>query len=657
MSGHIPKPHKKRADAAFGMHVDFHARHDQKNVGVNADPQQIDALLRRVRPDFLQCDTKGHFGYSSYPTAIGIRSPAQQGDILQMWRDCTLQNDVALYAHHSSIWDEATAREHPEWAIVDENGVVSERYLSIFSPYLQERLIPQMKELAQRYCLDGVWIDGDCWCMRLDYSKWAQDAYHRHCALSLPREGDAPFPQYLTFLRERFLLFVKTYCDALHEASPTFEIASNYLMGPEMPIHEAPPVDFLSADVHSLRSLRLTARIFAQQGKPWDIMSWAMAHSTADVAATDFYLTMKELPQLCQEAALVLSLGGGYQFFEHPIIDHTYAWAVPRWEQLAAFCRSREPFCFKARPIPQAGVFYSALAVRQSEPTDMCRVFPVTKVMHETIALLNALIDNQFSTEVLLTHRVETDEALSAFGLIALPDMTTMEASAKARLLAYARDGGSLLLAGPNALALFADELGIVTGPVSDPCCLYIEHGDEAVAVRSRFCEPSGEYTVTGRFFLNPFLQGEAYAAMLKMTFGKGTIVALPFSIADDGIKPTAGMRRFVGAAAHHAWPRPAIRVTGSAYVEVTLMEKNGRCCINLTNTLSGARFFHEGTKVMTFDEIPPLHNIGVEIDWPIPPREVIMEPGHVPAPYSYENGTISLVLDVLEIHSVVTVR
>ena len=116
-------------------------------------------------------------------------------------------------------------------------------------------------------------------------------------------------------------------------------------------------------------------------------------------------------------------------------------------------------------------------------------------------------------------------------------------------------------------------------------------------------------------------------------------------------------MRRYAGAIADKAWPAPAVKVTGSQYIEVALMEKEGKRCINLINSLNGTRFTSEGIKLMTFDEIPPLYNINLEIRWPVKPKAVMIEPEHRAAGYSYENGVIHMTLDKLEIHAVITVE
>ena len=52
---------KKRKDSFFGIHFDFHAVEGQI-VGEDFRPEVVAELLDKTKPDFAQCDTKGHFG-------------------------------------------------------------------------------------------------------------------------------------------------------------------------------------------------------------------------------------------------------------------------------------------------------------------------------------------------------------------------------------------------------------------------------------------------------------------------------------------------------------------------------------------------------------------------------------------------------------------
>ena len=71
---------KKRSESFFGLHFDFHAHKDQVNIGSFCDYETIDKLIEEVKPDYIQCDTKGHVGISSYPTKVGTQANEMKGD-------------------------------------------------------------------------------------------------------------------------------------------------------------------------------------------------------------------------------------------------------------------------------------------------------------------------------------------------------------------------------------------------------------------------------------------------------------------------------------------------------------------------------------------------------------------------------------------------
>ena len=74
---------KKRKDSFFGIHFDFHAVEGQV-VGEDFRPEVVAELLDKTKPDFAQCDTKGHFGYSSYPTKVGKQATEIRNDVLKI---------------------------------------------------------------------------------------------------------------------------------------------------------------------------------------------------------------------------------------------------------------------------------------------------------------------------------------------------------------------------------------------------------------------------------------------------------------------------------------------------------------------------------------------------------------------------------------------
>ena len=70
----------------------------------------------------------------------------------------------------------------------------------------------------------------------------------------------------------------------------------------------------------------------------------------------------KELAQYCQEAAVVVAMGGGFECF-NILYGHggiVQRWAIPIWRGMAAFCRQRQE-CFQARIRPELGIVFPAV--------------------------------------------------------------------------------------------------------------------------------------------------------------------------------------------------------------------------------------------------------------------------------------------------------
>ena len=170
---------KRREDCFFGVHFDFHASDDSTSIGANTTEEQIQYMLDTVQPDFVQCDSKGHPGMTSFETAVGTRAPGFARDNLKIWRDVTARAGIPLFLHYSGVFDMAAVRVHPEWAIVDAEGQVSRDYTSLRGGYSDGLLIPQLSEVIDRYDVDGVWIDGEAWAVNPDYSPaFLADAWH-----------------------------------------------------------------------------------------------------------------------------------------------------------------------------------------------------------------------------------------------------------------------------------------------------------------------------------------------------------------------------------------------------------------------------------------------------------------------------------------------
>jgi hypothetical protein len=212
-----------RKDAYFGLHFDLHPNRSDTVLGVDITEENIAALLDRVQPDYVQYDCKGHPGYAGYPTKIGWPSPGIVRDSLAIWRKVTKHRRVGLFIHYSGVWDSKAIEEHPDWARLDAQGRRDPNATSVFGPYADELMIPQLKEVTAAYDLDGVWVD------------------------------------------------------ALHAFNAKLQLTSNWMYTSFAAKPVVAGLDFLSGDYSpslSIDRARVEARYLASTGMPWDLMAW-----------------------------------------------------------------------------------------------------------------------------------------------------------------------------------------------------------------------------------------------------------------------------------------------------------------------------------------------------------------------------------------------
>ena len=446
-------PRLRRAEAFLGIHFDFHAGDDCDRVGARTTPEMVQTVIDKVRPDYIQIDCKGHRGYSSYPTKAGQPAPGFVGDPLQIWRQATRARGVPLFMHYSGVWDSHAVATHPEWAAVNADGKPDSRATSVFGPYVDLLLIPQLRELAGEYGVDGVWVDGDCWAATPDYGdQVVREFCAQTGAQAAPRKaGDAYWTEWMEFQREGFRRYVRHYVDALKSSHPEFQVISNWAFSDHMPEPVSAGVAGLSGDFSpddSVNSARFAGRCLEDQGVPWDLMSWSFSRQTRK---------QKPAVQLMQEAAVVLAMGGGYQAYFKQDRDGAVRDLAEMdvMAEVARFCRDRQSYCHRSVAVPQIALLYSTAGHYRESP----RLFHWAGSNGVAVLrkALGQILQNQYGVQILSEHHLQ--DKMSQWPVIIVPGWTYLEPGFRDELAEYATNGGRLLLIGPGPAQLFKTEL------------------------------------------------------------------------------------------------------------------------------------------------------------------------------------------------------
>ncbi len=645
----------KRKDCFFGLHFDFHADDTMKELGKAFDAETLERIITEVKPDYIQCDSKGHMGYSSYPTKVGYPAPDIVADMLKGWREVTKKHGVLLFAHHSGIWDCTALAHHPEWSALNKEGSPTDR-ASVFGQYADAFLIPQLKELAIDYGLDGAWVDGECWSLIEDYSDYAEKAWKERTGKSLSALTEEDRAEFLQFNRDGFFSYVEHYVQEVKKAAPNFEITSNWLSTAFVP-DNLTMIDFISGDIAGISPVdntRFDARLIAAQGMPWDLMAWGFS------APMDT-MQVKSGIQLCQEAALVISLGGGFQFVNVQDARRTVLddWAIPTWAEVAKFCRARQPYYQGGKALPDIGVLYSKKA---HYAQDML-ISHDSEYNLEHRGVVNLLCDNGKSISVFLAELIDEVD-LSAYDTIVVTDLKDLEKAAKDKLLSYVREGGKLFVIGAAATEYFADEFSIVcTAAQKNKACRvagegyvwdmrkpYVEISREKPSDSTYMTEHDAEVVRIFPSRINTLRKREL-PAFMTFAEGAGRVGVLPITLGAAYFNERSyELAHFMGACLTKL-DAGRFSVSPKGWVDGLLMQNKGRTFVHLINILGD----HRSDRVKTFDRIPTVNGAKIFYKTEKAPRRVLLQPEGKELAFTYEQGVLQVQTDV-EIYSILEI-
>ncbi|MBM3748458.1 MAG: hypothetical protein FJW34_21980 [Acidobacteria bacterium] len=646
-----PKPRLPRKDCFFGIHFDLHPQKRDTALGRDVTEEMIERFLAQVKPDYVQYDCKGHAGYLGYPSKVGTSSPGIVKDSLEIWRRVTARHGVALFIHFSGVWDSLAVEQHPEWARGRPDGKPEPNQTSTFGPYVDELMIPQLKEAAARYDLDGAWVDGECWATNPDYSPAAARAFREATAISELPKGprDRGWLEFLEFNRAQFRRHVRHYVDALHAARPGFQIASNWLYSTMVPERPDLPVDYISGDYlgnASISTARLEARYMSQTGMPWDLMAWGFVSGRA----TPVGPVHKPAAQLQQEAAVVLAQGGGFQIYYQPTrtghIDDRHTGVMSR---VARFCRARQALSHKTDTVPQVGVVFSTRSLYRAAG----KLFGGWgAASNPARGWVDALLENHYSVDVLPEWKLE--QMARSYPLIVAPDWPDLGEKVRDVLAGYVKQGGQLLVAGAANAVLFRDLLQVkLSGQAADQ--LAFVPGEEVFAnVKGiwQHVELAGAEALFERYpTCDSTRDGKCAATFNRVA--AGAVVAVYGPIGTVFATTHAAAVRQVARRLVERLFTPTISMEGPPTVEMALRKKGDMLLVHLLNSTA----MQVAGEYVNTDFIPPVGPLRLSLRLKNRPRRATFHPEGRALAGVWKDGVWSALIDRLEIHGLLALE
>ena len=660
---------KRRSESFWGIHMDFHAFAEVSpvTIGATLKEEDIREICRRLKPDYIQIDCKGHPGWASYPTALGNAMPDFALDPLAMWRRVTKEEGVALYMHYSGLYERRYGTEHPEDCVINAEGKTEISQIKADGAYADKLLIPQLLELAGKYGVDGVWIDGDSWYTFADYAPASIAQFEKQTGIQLNgqlpvKKGDPYFEEFREYSREKYRAYLRHYVDAIHAQYPDFQIASNWAFTDLMPEKVSANVDFLSGDLNPancFNSARYAGRVIAAQNMVWDLMAWNFRFK----AYGGNIMLPKHPVQLMQDAAAVIALGGAFQDYVLQFKDGSPDRVqLLELESVARFVRAREPFCFHGKIVPQVQMLMSTYDRENELPGLFGR-----DGMDRLLGLTALLCDAGQSLEIVMEHSIDFKSPV-----IVIPELyegLTEEIADK--LVAYVRDGGNLVIVGKKANAFFKDRFGYATeavAPIDRPNYVLansdLQSGLDSEVDAAYFTVDGTHFGGVGSPETIVYENGEEIAALYRdfreklgtfaaiIPFGKGKVAPIGADIGDQyrlGEQFTA--RDLIDSIMRRLYS-PIARIEKQVgKTEIVCLRKDGKLMLQLIN----ANGNHSSGSSLTEDSIPPVVDLTVSLD--SIPNELVLWPEGKSIAFREENGRAVFDLPRLDLHEIVEIR
>jgi len=667
----------------FGFHHDLHADPTDTQIGLHCEVEELASALRMAGAEFVQTDSKGHPGMTSWysETPGATVAPGVVRDALAQWRAATRALGIPLHAHYSGIWDQSAGAKHPDWCILTADGTAAGAPFAIAGwptgpgalmcprgPYLEQLLLPQLFEMIDRYGIDGFWIDGDIWGMQPCYCPRCRQAYAEETGETAPPTSvdDPRWAQWWDFTRRSLETYVTRYCEAVHQHNANVLVCSNWLQTFKHPGEPTVPTDWISGDntaVWGLDGCRCQARFISTRDKPWDIMLWDFygAHNLTDVDAP---WTAKPVQMLQQEAAVVTALGGHVQACDAPWTpcglrtgEHV-PWRLRRVREMGRFVKARRALCLGTDTIPQIAVLHSEHHARANVRGHNLLWSIDTSAVEGAVF---SLLENHYGVDVLDEWALFSH--LEKFPVIIVPEQHAMSEAMVSALKGYVLNGGKLLLSGAAMLDRFgADFLGVTSGTVVAGTTYHLPAGDGTTPLYSAHWRLLETTTARGLFQLGTTALPDAYllphpGATLQRR-GKGKILYLPADLFRDFAHNRYPLTRtLVGELVRALAGRLPIEVHGPLCVDVVLRRKGRKTIIHLINRASGIPNQPNNGAV---DEIPPVGPLTIKLRVPASPRRVRLAFERTPLHWEHtpkHGGTHTITVPLVHIHAAVVVE
>ena len=431
-----------------GIHLDFHTPEFLEEAVKNFDPDAWLSTFLSSRADFVNLFAKCHHGNSYYDTELGHKHSGLQADMLGELVPRLKQAGVRVVVYYSANTDNYAARTHPEWEQVGADGepllLGDARWQNVCfnSPYLEELMLPQLREITTSHDIDGYWLDmilvmpGGCFCgfcrerFEIEYGRPLQvgDPDHEAFRVRTLQRGTGKARDLVRSIRPEVLVTANgagTIGD--HDGLTTLCLRRGDGVTDYSALEEQPGFhrEYFYVGYQSR---------YARRVRPLELINVRFVRGWGEWCA-------KPLAQMTTESSVMLSTGGRVTLGDQAYPDGSLDPAVyERFRRVFEFLEQRRPLVEGTEiEVDTAVLFTNGLSDELRGADAVCR----------ELHLQHDIVDEQDL------------EDLSSYGLLIVPEVDKLSTRSVERIGRFAETGGLVLVTGRSAIE---NDLASLTG-------------------------------------------------------------------------------------------------------------------------------------------------------------------------------------------------
>jgi hypothetical protein len=425
------------------IHLDFHTSERIPDVGSRFDPDDFGRTFAKANVDSVTIFAKCHHGVSYHPTKVGKQHPHLDFDLTRAQLDALHKHGINVPIYISAGWDELAARENPGWRVVTPEGVLIRQrgeplgpgwaFLDFNSPYL-DYLCRQVDEVLDLFPdNDGIFIDISF--ALVTVSTWAQ--------AKMEAQGlDWTSPEdRLKFTERTQIEFFERVSKAARRGNPKRPLFFNF--GHQRRGRRDILKYFSHLEIESLPTafwgyehFPVSARYVDTLGVEFLGMTGKFHHLWGEVGG------YKKPDALLYECGAMLAQGAKCSIGDH--LHPTGSVDQTTYRTIAgAYAHVKD-----CEPWVEGSINRAEIAVLSAEAASKPRLAGIPG--HHVDAdegVVRLLLEGKFTFDVL-----DLESDFSGYRLLILPDVIDVSAKLKAKIAAFAKAGGRVLLTGKSGI-------------------------------------------------------------------------------------------------------------------------------------------------------------------------------------------------------------